>query len=460
MSIFKAYDIRGIYGRELTDVIAEKIGFALIKYTKTKNIVVGYDSRNSSINLLNAFSKGAVKAGAKITNIGLVSKPMLNWVAIRFRYDLGVMITASHNPKEYNGFNFMKGRNVLHYNNGLKEIEKIVNRLNFDNLKNKDKNLKKDLEKKVIKKNYLNQYIAFLSKKINRNNLKKLKVVGDASNGGDGKILELLMKKNNINCKLIFTEPNGDFPNHDPNPLKDEAFGALRKKVLENKADFGFMVDPDADRVRFVDEKGNILDNSYVQALIIRYLLQKHKKSFIVREITSRIIVSETIKSFNGTEIISKVGHPNIIDNMNKHKAIYGCESSGHNFFRDFYNLDSGIFMIITFINMYLSQNKKVSELINELKKYNFLEKNYNIEKDYKKILHLIKKHFLLNKKKYEIKEINNIDGLTIISKNFWFNIRSSNTEPLMRFKIESESLFILKKITYHIENIIKKPDI
>lgn len=456
MSIFKAYDIRGIYGRELTDALAEKIGYAVINYTKTKNIVVGYDSRNSSTNLLNAFSKGALKAGAKITNIGLVSKPMLNWVAIRFRYDLGVMITASHNPKEYNGFNFMKGKNVLHYNNGLKEVEKIVNRLH-DISKNKDKNLKKDVEKMVIKKNYLNQYIAFLSEKINKKSLKKLKVVGDASNGGDGEILELLMKKNNINCKLIFTEPNGDFPNHDPNPLKDEAFGVLRKKVLENRADFGFMVDPDADRVRFVDEKGNILDNSYVQALIIKYLLQKHKKSVIVREITSRKIVSETIKGFNGIEIISKVGHPNIIENMNKYKAIYGCESSGHNFFREFYNLDSGIFMVITFINMFLSQNKKVSELINELKKYTFLEKNYTIEKDYKKTLYLIKKHFLLNKKKYEIKEINNIDGLTIISKNFWFNIRPSNTEPLIRFKIESESLVTLKKITDHIENIIKK---
>ncbi|GIU69643.1 MAG: phosphomannomutase [Candidatus Woesearchaeota archaeon] len=412
MSIFRAYDIRGIYGKELTDDIAEKIGYAIIHFTRAKNVVVGYDSRLSSINIFSAFSRGVINSGANIINIGLVTKPMLNWVSIKEGYDLGVMITASHNPKEYNGFNFMRGRNTLHYLNGLNDVEKLMNK-KFTETKNKGK---------IINMDYTDEYVDFLSSKITAKNLSKIKVIGDASNGTAGQILKKLFKKNKIKGEILFSEPDGRFPNHDTNTMVDSAFSHLIKKVVSEKADFGFMVDPDSDRARFVDEKGNIIDNSYIQSLIIKYLINKEKskeindkkkynirkgkKIYIVRELTSRRIVSETIIENGGVDIISKIGHPYIIDMMNKYDAIYGCESSGHNFFNDIYNLDSGEMMFIKVLNMYSDSDKKLSEMILPLEKYVSLGeivysvKNYKKTTiDYSKIIEKIEKYFSERKK-------------------------------------------------------------
>ena len=450
MSIFKAYDIRGIYGSELTESIAEKIGHAVIKLTKAKNIVVGYDSRLSNLKIFSAFAKGTMDAGANITHIGIVTKPMLNWVSIKHKFDLGVIITASHNPKEYNGFNFMLGKNTLHYGNGLNKVEMMLS----------DEFIPAKKRGKIISKDYIDEYVYFLSSKLIKKNLRKLKIVGDASNGAAGEILKKFMEKNNIDCELIFTEPDGNFPCHDPNPLNDEAMTMLCRKVITNKADFGFIVDPDADRCRFVDENGNIVDNSYMHALVIKYLLKKHKEGYIVRELTARKIIPDTIKKYGGTDVMSKVGHPYIIDLMNKYKAVYGCEMSGHNFFKDMYNLDSAEMMIITVINMYTSSGKKLSTLWKPLDKYVYLgELTYKLNNDSDKIIIIdnIKKHFENKKKKYSIKKILEIDGISIIAKNFWFNIRPSNTEQILRFRIEGKKGRELQKIRREVERIINE---
>lgn len=450
MSIFKAYDIRGIYGSELTDEMAEKIGYAIIKFTKAKNIVVGYDSRMSNLKVFSAFARGVINSGANITHIGIVTKPLLNWVSIKEKFDLGVIITASHNPKEYNGFNFMWGRRTLHYGNGLDKVEAIMG----------EKFIPSKKKGKIISKNYIDDYVKFLSSKLVKKNLKKVKIVGDASNGAAGEILNRFMEKNNIKCELLFTEPDGNFPCHDPNPLNDEAMTILRRKVVENKADFGFIVDPDADRARFVDEKGIIVDNSYIHALVIKYLLKKHKKGYVVRELTARKIVPDTIIKYGGKDIMSKVGHPYIIDLMTKHKAIYGCEMSGHNFFRDMYNLDSGEMMMVQVLNMYLSSGKKMSTLWRPLDKYVYLgELTYKLRNDVDKVILIdkVKKHFEDKKKKYSIKKVLEIDGISIIAKDFWFNVRPSNTEPILRFRLEGKERKKVERIKKEVENIIAK---
>jgi len=234
----------------------------------------------------------------------------------------------------------------------------------------------------------------------------------------------------------------------------------LCRKVITNKADFGFIVDPDADRCRFVDENGNIVDNSYMHALVIKYLLKKHKEGYIVRELTARKIIPDTIKKYGGTDVMSKVGHPYIIDLMNKYKAVYGCEMSGHNFFKDMYNLDSAEMMIITVINMYTSSGKKLSTLWKPLDKYVYLgELTYKLNNDSDKIIIIdnIKKHFENKKKKYSIKKILEIDGISIIAKNFWFNIRPSNTEQILRFRIEGKKGRELQKIRREVERIINE---
>ena len=251
MSIFKAYDIRGVYGTELTLDIAEKIGRAAVKYTGAKNIVVGYDSRTSNLKLFSALAKGLINSGANVMHIGIVTKPLLNWITIKERYDLGIMITASHNPKEYNGFNLLWKGKTIHYEKGLKEIEAM--------LEGKFKNAKK--KGRIQSRDYIEEYVNFISSKLDKTK-KRARIVGDASNGASGEILKRFMEKNNLDCELIFTEPDGRFPCHDPNPLYDNSLAVLRRKVIEKKADFGFIVDPDADRGRFVDEKGEIANNT------------------------------------------------------------------------------------------------------------------------------------------------------------------------------------------------------
>lgn len=450
MSVFKAYDIRGLYGSEITEEFAEKLGYAIINFTKAKKIVIGYDSRNSNIKLFSAFARGVINSGTNIVHIGIVTKPLLNWVSIKKKFDLGVIITASHNPKEYNGFNFMWGKKTLHYSNGLDKVEKIIN--------NKFKISKK--KGKIISKDYIDEYVTFLSSKLNKKGLSNIRIVGDASNGAAGEILKRLMENNNINCELLFTEPDGNFPCHDPNPLDDNALSILRRKVIENKADFGFIVDPDADRVRFVDEKGNIVDNSYMQSLIIKELLKRHQNSFIVMELTARKILYDTIKRNHGKEVYSRVGHPYIIDLMIKNKAVYGCEMSGHNFFSEMYNLDSGELMTIHVINMYLSQKKKISTLIKQMNKYVYLgELTYNLKYDTDKVILLdkVKKYIKKNRKRLNIKKIFEIDGLSVVARDFWFNIRPSNTESIIRFRIEGKERKKLESVREKIDKILVK---
>lgn len=450
MSIFKAYDIRGIYGSELTEDVAEKIGYALIRFTKAKNIVVGYDSRTSNLKVFSAFARGVINSGANITHIGIVTKPLLNWVSIKHGFDLGVIITASHNPKEYNGFNVMWGKRTLHYENGFNKIEGMMNE-KFTPSKKKGK---------IISKDYIDEYVKFLSSKLLKKKLGKLRIVGDASNGSAGEILKRLLEKNNIDGEIIFSEPDGNFPCHNPNPLDDNALAVLRRKVVENKADLGFIVDPDADRARFVDEKGNIVDNSYMQSLVIKYLLKKHKKSHVIRELTARKIVPDTIKKNGGKDIMSRVGHPYVIDLMTKYKAVYGCEMSGHNFFKEMYNLDSGELMMINVLNMYMSQKKKISTLVKPLDKYVYLgELTYKLKYDSDKVILIdkVRDLFSKKKKKYSIKKIMEIDGVSVIAKDFWFNVRPSNTEPILRFRLEGKERKKVEKIKKEVEKILIK---
>lgn len=440
MTLFKAYDIRGIYGTELTDDFAEKLGHAIISFTKAKNIVVGYDSRTSNLKLFSAFAKGVINSGANITHIGIVTKPLLNWVAIDKNFDLGVIITASHNPKEYNGFNFMWKNKTLHYDNCFMKLQEIMNN-NYKESKRKGK---------IVSADYIDAYVRFLSSKLSKKVQKKLRIVGDASNGAAGEILKKLMDANDIDSEILFSDPDGNFPCHNPNPLDDNALAVLRRKVVENKADFGFIVDPDADRARFVDEKGNILDNTYIQSLIAKEILKKHKKAHIVRELTARKVLSETIRRNKGREVVSRVGHPFIIDLMTKNNAAYGCEMSGHNFFREMYNLDSGELMMIHVANMMVSSGKRLSTLVKPLDKYAYLgELTYKLKFETDKIIIIdnVKAYFKKNRKKYGIKKMLEIDGLSVISKDFWLNLRPSNTEPILRLRIEGKELKKIEKL-------------
>lgn len=442
MSVFKAYDIRGIYGPEINEEFAEKLGRAVIHFTKAKKIVVGYDSRTSNLKLFSALVKGIIESGRDVVHIGIVTRPMLNWVA--FKYDLGIMITASHNPKEYNGFKFLWKAKPLSYDNGLDQVEKLL-----------DKKFIRNKPGKIVSKDHIDDYVKFLSSKLRKKRKHSLKIIADASNGSAGEIIKRFFEKNEIEHEILFSEPDGTFPCHNPNPLDDNALVVLKKRVLDTKADFGFIVDPDADRIRFVDDKGIIIDNSYIQSLTSKYFLKK--KSYIVHDLISRKVLSETIRRNKGKEILSKVGFVNISESMRKNKSVYGCEMSGHNYFKEFNYLDSAMLMLIYVINMYSESNKKLSTMIKPLDKYVDLgELNYKLMYDKDKVLIIDKVHdyFLKNKKKLNAK-IGDLDGLSVSTKDYWLNIRPSNTEPLLRLRIEGKNRKTIEKAKKQIEKFI-----
>jgi len=458
MNIFKAYDIRGIYGFDLTDNLAYNLGRSAAIYSKPKNIVVGYDSRSSNMKLFSAFAKGIIDSGVDVIHIGLVSRPMVNWVTWKFGYDLGVIISASHNLKEYNGFKFIgKGGVALHYDNYLVHIEKLL----------RDEHYVKSRKKgKIISLDYIDAYVKFLKSHFSKEfqqtvKKKKVRIVGDVSNGAAGEIIRKLLDDTNVEYELLFAEPDGNFPCHNPNPLDDTALIVLSKTVVKNKADFGFIVDPDADRIRFVDEKGQILDNNYAACIACKYLLSKDKKKLIVHDLVSRKILSEVIRRNKGKEIISRVGFAFMNENMRINDAIFGAEVSGHYSFRSMDYLDSGMMMLVTMLNALYSKNnsgKRLSTLTKPLDKYATLgEINYQFEDGQLKegIISRILDFYKQNKKKLSVKKIMTLDGVSVYFKDSWFNIRSSNTEPLLRLRGEAKNNKALMKMKKSLEKLI-----
>ncbi len=468
MSLFHQYDIRGIYGKDLTESFAYNLGKTILNYTKAKKIVIGYDSRFGNLKLFSAFAKALTEQGVNVTHAGMITRPMLNWVAWKHGYDLGVIITASHNPKEYNGFKFIWKNKPLYYDNGLNEVEDLMQKKDLlKKSKNNSKNINGKKVGKVISIDYIDEYVKFLSSNLSsefRRYIKNhtVRIIADGSNGASGEIIKRFLLINDLTYELLYTHPDGTFYGHNPNPLDPSASIVISKKMSVFKADLGFILDPDGDRIRFVDDKGNVLENNYVDCLVIEQLLKKNKKSAIVHDIISRKILSEIIVKNHGKSIVSKVGTSNIIQNMIREKAIFGCEMSGHRYFKNMNNQDSGLMMLVQVLNTLYSKeycNKKFSSLWKKYDKYCDLgELNYTLtdEKRKQETIDKILKYYSDNKKKLKVKYIGTIDGVSIITANYWFNIRPSNTEPLLRLRIESRNKKLLTSAKILIEKFIK----
>jgi len=456
MNVFHQYDIRGIYGKELDERFAYNLGKAVLKYTDAHKIIIGYDSRNGNLKLFSSLSKSIMEQGIDIVHAGLVTKPLLNWVAWKHRYDLAIYISASHNPKEYNGFKFVWNRKLLSYDHGLKDIESLMQ-------KGVDCQLSRK-KGKIVSIDYIDEYVKFLSGNLSKDFRSYMKnhnfrIIADASNGSAGETIKRFLLKNDLTYELLFTNPDGEFPGHNPNPLFAEAMNPISKKMPAFKADIGFVVDPDADRIRFVDEKGNIVDNNFMDCLVVENLLSRRgakKGSAIVHDLIARKILSETISKCGGKPVESKVGVTNIASSMKKEKATFGSEMSGHRIFSSMDYMDSALLMLVYVLNTLCSKKnagKKLSSLWKKYDKYPDVgELNYKLSdgKDKQAVMDAIQKHFTDNKKRYGVKEIFNLDGVSVVAKRYWFNVRLSNTEPLLRLRVEGtdkRSLAELKKI-------------
>jgi phosphomannomutase len=442
-AIFKAYDVRGIYGRDLTEEVAYNIGRAFVSFLKCKGVVVGYDMRISSPKLSKAFMKGVNEAGADAIDIGQVSTDGL-YFASGFLRKSGVMFTASHNPKEYNGIKFCRANAVpINEKTGLNKIRTIIEKNKFKNKIKKGKSTKRN-----ILKDYVKHVLSFIGK----GKVRKLKIAVDAGNGMAGKIIPLIYDKLPVKIIPLYFKLDGTFPNHPADPSKYENLKELQEIVKKDKCDFGMAFDGDADRIFFVDENGNVVNSSLIAALIIKNILKKHKNEKIIYNLVCSRIVPEIIEKYGGKAVIERVGHSFIKDTMRKINAIFACEHSAHYYFRHNFNADSGMIASVIVSEIISKECKSLSELLEEFEVYFKIEEtNFKVEDKMKKIQEIKERYKGKNPKK-----IMTMDGISIYFDDWWFNVRPSNTEPLLRLNLEADSKELMEEKKKEVSKVIK----
>ena len=429
--IFKAYDIRGVYPETLNEDAAYKIGRAIAYFFRSKDIIIGTDMRISSPKLSKALMKGITEQGVNAIYIGQVCTDAV-YFASGFLNKPSVMFTASHNPPQYNGMKLSRENAIpINQDTGLQKIKSIV-----ENEKYRKISSKKKFFGKVIKKDILKNYVKHVHNFVSIKKLHKLKIAVDAGNGMAGKIIPLVYKHLPVKIIPIFFRLDGNFPNHPADPSKYENLVQLQKTVRQKKCDFGMAFDGDADRIFFVDENGSVINSSLISALIIKNILSTKNGEKIIHNVVCSRIVPDTIKKYGGIPIIERVGHSFIKETMRQTKSLFACEHSAHYYYRDNYRADSGIITSLIVSEIVSKENKKLSELLKEFKKYHTIEET-NVEvKDKDSKLKEIESIF----KKQNPKKISKLDGITIEFNDWWFNVRPSNTEPLLRLNLEADS--------------------
>jgi phosphomannomutase len=433
--IFKAYDIRGIYGKNLNEEIAYKIGRAFVYFLKCKEVIVGADMRVSSPKLGNAMMKGITDQGASAIFIGQVCTDAV-YFACGFLKKPGVMFTASHNPPQYNGMKFCKsGALPINEDTGLKKMKSIIEKSDYDKVKVKKKG-------KIVKKDILKEYTRHVKSFIDVKKLKKLKIAVDAGNGMAGKIVPIIFNGLPVKIVPLYFKLDGRFPNHLADPSKFENLRMLQKAVKQKKCDFGMAFDGDADRIFFVDEKAQVVNSNLMSSLIIKNLLLKSKKQKVIRNLVTSRITKDTIIKFGGKPILERVGHSFIKDTMRKTGAIFACEHSAHYYYKKNYNADSGMITSMIVAEIISVENKKISKLLEEFKVYHTIEETNAEVKDKPAKIKEIENIY----RKKKPLEISNLDGISIAFKDYWFNIRPSNTEPLLRLNLEARTESLMKK--------------
>jgi len=397
--------------------------------------------RLSSPALFEALAKGITAQGSDVYDIGQVPTEGMYFAVGHYNYQAGIMITASHNPKEYNGFKLIRkeGKRVQLIRG--KDMISIVK-------KGSSQKTKKfgEIKELDIWQDYLNHIFSF----INVNKIKPFKIVVDAGNGMAGKVIPLIERKLPVKITSLNFDLDGNFPVHPSNPLLEGAADEISREVREKKADFGFIFDGDADRIFLIDELGNFIRGDVTILLLAKYFLEKYPGKGVAYNLICSKAVPEFIKKWGGRPIRTSVGFVNVQKGMIENDGIVSGEVSGHFAFRDNYYLDSGFIAFLVLLQTISVLGKKVSEIITELSPYTkSAEINFEVE-DKEAILNKIRKHFSDGKQNY-------LDGVTVEYDNWWFNVRPSNTEPLVRLTIEAENQELLEEKKKELTALIKK---
>src|SRR2546428_10285131 len=413
-SIFKAYDIRGIYGENLTDEVAYRIGRAAAHYLNVPEIAVGRDMRLSSPQLAASLLRGIIDQGTNAIDLGMVTTDGLYFAVGAFDYPAGVMITASHNPGQYNGMKFCRAKAFpISLDSGLAAIGDLAVRGDFPTPVHTGQVTKHDIADAYVK-----HVLSFIDVK----KIKPLKVVIDAGNGMAGLVLPRVFT--HLPCELVplYFELDGSFPHHPASPIEPENMVDLQKKVREVGADLGAAFDGDADRMFPVDEHGNVVDGSMVTTIVSNSLLRKHPGSTILYNLIVSKSAPELINKLGGTAVRTRVGHSYIKAEMRRTNAIFGGEHSGHFYFRDNWYADSGLIALLLILELVSVEGKPLSELLKPLDSgYRSGEINTTVS-DVQGKLHGLEEHFSKG-----ATLVDHMDGLTVEYPDWWFSVRGSN---------------------------------
>ena len=441
-SIFKAYDIRGTYPAEVDVAIARRIGQATALYLKAHTLVVGHDVRVSSPELTEALIDGVLSVGTSVADVGLCSTPFHYFAVGTLECDGGIMVTASHNPPQYNGFKISRRKVVpVGIESGLGEIRRMIE---TDEppppVKKRGRRVPMDL-----KGHYLRHVLRFARSG------RPLKVAVDTSNGSAGLYILDLFRELPYEVVPLYLEPDGRFPHHDPNPMKDENIGSLVDRVRDTAADVGVALDGDGDRMVVVTENGKRVPNDIITALMAREVLQEEPGAAIVYDLRSSWVVKEEIESAGGKPIEERVGHAFIKATMREHNAPFGGELSGHFYFRDNFFADSGLIAMVKALNVLSQADEPCSELIKPLMRYHTTgEINFRAT-DQDDKLAFLQRHFPEG-------EISHLDGITVRYPDWWFNVRKSNTEPLLRLTMEARTAEGLESARVRVVGLLGQP--
>ena len=446
--IIKAYDIRGLVKDEITPDFSFSVGVAFAKFLEIERepgtIVVGEDMRPSSAPLAKAFCDGATSQGMDAIRIGLSSTDMLYFASGKLNLP-GIMFTASHNPAKYNGMKLCKsGARPVGKESGLQVIKDIIE---------KGAPISNRPIGKVREQDILKEYVDFLIKQFPKKTFsnRKIKVVIDAGNGMAGFTAPAVMEKLNVELIPMYFELDGNFPNHEANPIEPENLKDLQVMVKKHKADIGLAFDGDADRCFLINEKAELVNPSALTALIAVRELKKNPKSAIIYNLISSKAVPEVIAEQKGRAIRSRVGHSYIKNLMAETGAVFAGEHSGHFYFKNFWKADSGMLAALYALAELMQSNGTLSELLEPYNRY-FSSGEINSKvKDAQKSIKVIKE-------KYQSEfEVDELDGLTVTAKEWWFNLRASNTEPLLRLNVEAQTQKQMAKIRDSVLSQIKR---
>ena len=430
--LFKSYDVRGIYPSELNDDIAYGIGRCFVPLLGAKRVVVGRDMRPSGEKLYEAFARGVTEAGADVTYIGMVSTDALYFAVGKYGFDGGVMITASHNPAQYNGMKFTRERAAaMSLDTGLAQIRDQLVRGNLPPKAGKTGKI----EERSILDDFAEHCLSF----IDRTKIKPFKIAIDAGNGMAGETVPHVFK--NLPCEVVplYFELDGTFPNHPASPIEPENMADLQAAVKKHGCDLGVAFDGDADRMFIVDEKGELIDGSTVTALVALNTLKTHPGAKILYNLINSRSVPELITKAGGIPVRSKVGHSIIKKVMADEDVTFGGEHSGHFYFKENWYADSGMIALMQCLEVFSEANKPVSEVIAPVDtRFRSGEINSTVKDIPAKLQEL--------QDVYKNGQIDHLDGITIQYPNWWLNVRPSNTEPLLRLNVEGDTRELMEQ--------------